>query len=130
MQKQRGFTILELLVSVVFLVAIGTVFLVQKRDLNVAHRDSDRKTAINAIYYNLEDVYYLANQSYPEHLTTDELKGLDPDMLKDPAGVKIEDEKSTYSYEPKDCTDGECKSYELRANLEHEADYIKKSRNN
>lgn len=127
--SQRGFTVLELIIVVVFLAAAGTIFFVQKRDLEVGQRDSQRKTAINAIYYNLEDVYYAANHAYPEKLTADQLKGLDPSLLKDPEGVAVGDQKSDYSYEPKDCSDSKCKSYSLRANLEHEADYVKTSRN-
>lgn len=128
MQKQRGFTVLELIIVVVFLLVVGTVFFVQRRDLQVANRDSQSKTAINAIYYNLEDVYYAANNAYPETLTADALKGLDPSNLKDPDDVAIGDENSTYRYEPKDCTNGLCKSYELRADLEAEADFVKDSR--
>lgn len=128
MKKQRGFTVLELIIVVVFLLVVGTVFFVQRRDLQVANRDSQSKTAINAIYYNLEDIYYAANNAYPETLTADALKGLDPSALKDPDDVTIGDENSTYRYEPKDCTNGLCKSYELRADLEAEADFVKDSR--
>jgi Tfp pilus assembly protein PilE len=127
--SQRGFTVLELIIVIVFVLAAGTIFYVQKRDLEVQARDSDRKTAINAIYYNLEDVYYAANKAYPQKLTADQLKGLDPSILKDPEGVAIGEQNSDYSYNPKDCTDGKCKSYTLTANLEHEADYVKTSRN-
>lgn len=127
--RQRGFTILELIIAIVFVLVAGTVFYVQKRDLEVQARDSARKTAINAMYYNLEDVFYAANKFYPEKLTADQLKGLDPSILKDPEEVAIGEQNSDYSYEPKDCMDGKCKSYSLRANLEHEADYTKSSRN-
>lgn len=127
--SQRGFTVLELIIAIVFVLIAGTVFYVQKRDLEVQARDSARKTAINAIYYNLEDVYYAANHTYPQKLTADQLKGLDPSTLKDPEDVAIGEQNSDYSYDPKDCTDGKCKSYTLRANLEHEADYTKTSRN-
>lgn len=127
--RQRGFTILELIIAIVFVLVAGTVFYVQKRDLEVQARDSTRKTAINAIYYNLEDVFYNANKFYPEKLTADQLKGLDPSILKDPEEVAIGEQNSDYSYEPKDCMDGKCKSYSLRANLEHEADFTKSSRN-
>jgi hypothetical protein len=102
---------------------------VQKRDLEVQTRDSTRKTAINAIYYNLEDVYYAASHAYPQKLTADQLKGLDPTLLKDPEGVAVGDQNSDYSYEAKDCTNNLCKSYTVTANLEHEADYTKPSRN-
>lgn len=129
MKRQNGFTVLELIIVIVFLAIAGTVFFIQKRDLEVAKRDSDRKTSINSIYYNLEDVFYVTNKTYPERLTAEGLKGLDPNMLKDPNGVAVGEEGSDYSYEPKDCTNGNCKSYVITANLEHEADYIKESRN-
>ncbi|MGD8373306.1 MAG: type II secretion system protein [Candidatus Woesebacteria bacterium] len=128
MQKQRGFTVLELIIVIVFLLVVGTVFLVQRRDLQVSSRDNQSKTAINSIYYNLEEVYYATNNAYPETLTADALKGLDPTILQDPDGVTIGEQDSTYRYEPKDCLDGLCKSYELRADLEAEADFVKESR--
>lgn len=129
MQNQRGFTVFELIVAVVFLVIAGTFFFIQKRDLEVANRDSARKTAVNSIYYVLEDVYYPANTGYPEHITSDGLKGIDPTVLKDPNGKALGASGSNYSYTAKDCTDGKCKSYTLTANLENEADYTKTSRN-
>ena len=129
MPRERGFTVLELIGTVIFLIAIGTIFWVQKRDLQVASRDSQRKTAINAIYYNLEDVYYPAHKTYPEKLTADQLPGIDPTTLKDPQGVGVGDPKSNYNYAPKDCQNGQCKSYTLSARLEHEADFVKQSRN-
>ena len=128
MKHTRGFTVLELIIAIVFLVIAGTIFFIQKRDLEVAGRDTQRKTAINAIYYNLEDIYYPAQQSYPEHLTADQLKGLDPNSLKDPSGKAVETEGSDFNYTPKDCQDNKCKSYTLTANLENEADYAKTSR--
>ncbi len=127
--RQRGFTILELIIAIVFVLVAGTIFYVQKRDLEVQARDSVRKTAVNTMYYNLEDVFYSANKFYPEKLTADQLKGLDPSILKDPEGVAIGEQNSDYSYDAKDCMEGKCKSYTLRANLEHEADYTKSSRN-
>lgn len=127
--RQRGFTVLELIIAIAFVLVAGTVFYVQKRDLEVQARDSERKTAINAMYYNLEDVYYTTNKYYPQKLTADQLKGLDPSILKDPEDVAIGEQNSDYSYEPKDCAENKCKSYTLRANLEHEADYVKSSRN-
>lgn len=127
--RQKGFTVLELIIAIVFLLAAGTFFYIQKRDLEVANRDSQRKTAINAIYYNLEDVFLPTNKFYPETLTADLLKGLDPSLLTDPDGKKAGEEDGNYRYEPKDCVDGKCPSYTLTANLEHEADYVKTSRN-
>jgi type II secretory pathway pseudopilin PulG len=127
--SSEGFTVLELIIVIIVFIAVGTVFFVQQRNLSVASRDSARKTAINAIYYNLEDVYYAANKNYPQNLTPDTLKGLDPSLLKDPDGVMVGEQNSNYRYEPKDCTDGKCRSYELRADLENEGDFVKTSRN-
>jgi len=129
MRRQNGFTVLELIITIALLVVAGTVFYIQKRDLEVAKRDSDRKTSINAVYYNLEDVFYPANKAYPQTLTADQLKGVDPAQLKDPNGIAVGDYGSNYRYEPKDCANNLCKSYTLTADLEHEADYIKTSRN-
>lgn len=125
--RQKGFTVLELIIAVVFLLAAGTLFYIQKRDLEVANRDSQRKTAINVMYYNLEDVFYPTNKFYPEVLAADQLKGIDPSILTDPNGGKIGE--GNYRYEPKDCVEGKCKSYTLSADLEHEADFVKTSRN-
>lgn len=127
--RNRGFTVLELIVAIVFLLVAGTIFFVQKRNLEMSTRDSQRKTAINALYYNLEDVYYPAHSAYPEHLTADQLKGIDPNTLKDPNGKTVGDQGSDYNYQPKDCTNSLCKSYTLTANMESEADYTKTSRN-
>ena len=129
MKREQGFTVLELIISIIFLVVAGTIFFIQKRDLDVANRDSVRKTAINAMYYNLEDVYYAAHQSYPQALTADGLPGVDPSLLKDPNGIAVGTQGSDYSYTAKDCQSNACKSYTLTANLENEADYKKTSRN-
>ncbi|HWZ66132.1 MAG TPA: type II secretion system protein [Patescibacteria group bacterium] len=128
-KRQSGFTVLELIVVVVFLVAAGTIFYVQKRDLQIEKGDSQRKTAINAIYYDLEEVFYFANKAYPEKLLSDQLKGIDPALLIDPNNVAVGDQKSQYHYEPKDCKDGLCKSYKLWADMVHEPTYTKPSRN-
>ncbi|HVI68925.1 MAG TPA: type II secretion system protein [Magnetospirillaceae bacterium] len=130
MKRNQGFTVLELIVAVVFLVIAGTFFFVQKRDLEIANRDNVRKTAINSIYYTLEDIYYPTNGGvYPEHLAADQLRGVDPAMLKDPNGKAFDAQGSDYTYTPKDCVDGKCRSYTLTANLENEADFVKTSRN-
>lgn len=127
--RQRGFTVFELIVAIVILGVIGTVFYVQKRDLDYAKRDSVRKTSVNSIYYNLEDVYFQAHKGYPEKLAADQLKGVDPAQLKDPDGKAVGEQGGNYRYEPKDCKDGLCKSYTLTADMENEADYTKTSRN-
>lgn len=126
--NKRGFTVIELLVVVVFLIASGIVLFYQMQRVNREHSDSQKKTAINAIYYSLEEGFYPENKYYPENLKDDTLKTLDPELLTDPEGIKIGQEGSAYRYEPKNCTDNKCASYSLRALIEGESDFVKESR--
>lgn len=129
MKKQAGFTALELVVAIIVLIAAGAIFLVQKNDIAAEHRDSTRKTAINAIYYNLEEVVRPALGGYPATLDTKQLKAMDSDLLKDPNGILINETGSDYHYEPSSCSGTLCQHYVLRAELEKEAEFIKRSRN-
>jgi prepilin-type N-terminal cleavage/methylation domain-containing protein len=127
--KQRGFTIIELLAAMVVLITIGVVFFVQKSNLESASRDDTRRTAINAMYYNLEDVFFVKNKYYPQIINEKNLTAMDSKLFTDPNGNEIGSGESNYRYEPKDCSlDGKCKGYVLRAELENEADYIKSNR--
>jgi len=129
MKKQAGFTAIELIVIIVILVAAGIIFLIQKSDLAAEHRDSNRKTAINAMYYNLEEVVHPALNGYPATLDVKQLKAMDSDLLKDPNGILINEADSDYRYEPSSCTGEVCQHYVLRATLEKEAEFVKRSRN-
>jgi type II secretory pathway pseudopilin PulG len=128
MRRTEGFTIVELVVAVAFLLLAGGLFLVQKTDLDTTHRDQKRKTAINAIFYNLDELYYATNGNYPEKIDSGTLKGLDPALLKDPEGRAVGEAKSDYRYEPQGCFDGKCKNIILRTKLEKEADFVKESK--
>lgn len=129
MEKQSGFTALELITVIVILIAAGIIFAVQKNNLDAQHRDTARKTAINAIYYNLEEVVYPNLKGYPATLSAEQLKAMDSTLLKDPEGIALGEGGSDYSYEPSSCDGSICKHYVLRATLEREAIYEKKSRN-
>ncbi len=131
-RSQSGFTVIELLVVIVLVASASVLFFVQKNNIQVAARDDKRKTAINAIYYNLEEVFYAKNQFYPSKIDAKELPAMDPDLLTDPDGIGINDESafSSYHYDPINCEADKCKGYTLRTSLENEADFIKKSRNN
>ncbi len=128
--KQRGFTVLELLATITLLVIIGGVFWTQKTNIEAAARDDKRKVAINAMYYSLEEVYYPANKAYPKTLSSTTLPSVDKKLFTDPNGVETGKPDSDYTYEGKNCSADACKSYTLDAHLEHEADYVKQSRNN
>lgn len=139
--NQRGFTVIELVVVTAFLLFAGVLFFTQKNNLEIASRDKERKTAINAMYYGLEEAFYKQNSYYPEKIDEKNLTTVDADLFVDPNGIKlgqatqkIDEEDvpvtSDYRYESTNCVLGKCKSYTLRADLEGEADYVKKSRNN
>ena len=130
MKSSRGFTIIELLVVIVFIAVASVVFFVQKNHVEVAARDEARKTAINAMYYSLEVVYFAENAGYPRTINAETLPSVDPALFTDPNGVKIGESASNYRYEGLNCNGDSCQSYKLRTILENEDDYVKKSRDN
>lgn len=131
MKKQaNGFTVIEILFVAVLLGTASVLFFVQKNDLSIVSRDDRQKTSINAMYYGLEEVFYPANKYYPQTISSDNLKSVDPDLFTDSNGIKLGDAGSLYTYEPTNCADQKCKSYTLKTSLENEADFIKTSRNN
>lgn len=125
MKKSEGFTVLELTFAITIFIIAGVFFLIQKRNLEVMARDNSEKVAINAMYYNLEEVFYPTNHYYPRTISTDNLKVVDPALFTDPFGKKIGDKGSIYTYTPTECSGDQCKSYTLKADLENEADYVK-----
>lgn len=129
MKYDRGFTVIELLITLIVAGAITILFISQRAELSAAIRDSQRKTAINAMYYNLEEVYYEKNDSYPDHIDSKVLRAMDPELFTDPNGVKINNPNAEYRYEPTGCQNNKCTGYTLRAPLEKEAEYTKKQRN-
>ena len=101
----------------------------QRFELLSVQRDQTRKLAINEIYYNLEEVFYKKNGFYPEKLDENAVKGIDPNLLTDPYGILINEEKSDYRYEPTSCENGKCKKFSLRTKLEKESDFVRRSKN-
>ncbi|MBQ3470175.1 type II secretion system protein [Candidatus Saccharibacteria bacterium] len=129
MKTKKGFTILEILVVAVFATLLLVLFFIQKSNIDAMERDEDRKTAINAMYYALEESFYKENGYYPETISEENLKVIDPALWTDPFGINLGDPLSSYSYDPADCKDGKCKEYTLKADLEKEDDYVKRNRN-
>lgn len=126
--RQRGFTVIEILALIVLLLIIGTVFWTQKTAIETSARDDKRKTAINSMYYALEEVYYPTNKSYPKSLSNATLTSVDPSVFTDPDGNKLGDRSSDYRYEGRDCTGDKCTGYSLRTALENEADFVRTSK--
>lgn len=126
---KNGFTLVELLVVAVFVGLLFVFFFLQKSNIDAMERDDRRKQAINAMYYALEEGFFKSNGYYPEKISEENLKVIDPALFSDPFGVNIGAQGSSYRYEPANCEDGKCKEYTLRATLEKEDIYIKKNRN-
>lgn len=129
-KKRSGFTVIEIIFITAVLGVASIIFFVQKNNIEVTAQDSAKKTAINAMYYGLEEVFYPENNYYPQTISSDNLKSVDPALFTDPSGIKIGNSGSSYTYSPTNCAENKCKSYTLKADLSNEADYIKKSKNN
>lgn len=87
--RQSGFTVIELVVIAVILIVAGFFIYIQMNNLKTANDDSKRKTAINAMYYALEEVYFKKNNSYPSSLTSATLPSVDPSLFTDPDGFTL-----------------------------------------
>lgn len=129
MKKTNGFTVIEIIFVSALVGLTSILFFVQKNNIEVIARDEKRKIAINAMYYSLEEVYYKTNKYYPQTISKDNLKSVDPSLLTDMNDIKIGEAGSEYTYTPTDCSNNKCKSYTLKTTLENESDYIKTSIN-
>ncbi len=129
MKKKNGFTILEIIIVAVFATLLFILFFIQKSNMDAMDRDEKRKTAINAMYYALEESFYAQNKYYPETISEENIKVIDPALWTDPLGFNLGDSLGSYFYEPSNCEEGKCKEYTLRAELEKESVYIKRNRN-
>lgn len=129
MKHSRGFTVIEVLVVLAFVTTACVLFLTQKATIDATSRDTSRKTSINAMHYSLEEVYYEKNGHYPQTISSQVLRAIDPELFYDPNGESIDEPTSSLHYDAADCTlDGKCKRYTLRADMEREAEYTKTSR--
>lgn len=127
--KRKGFTIIEVIIVSVFAGLLLILFFVQKANIDAMERDEDRKIAINAIYYALEESFYPEHGYYPETISEENIKVIDPALWTDPFGINLGDEASSYSYKPANCENGQCREYILKAELEKEDAYVKYHRN-
>ena len=127
--NKKGFTVLEIIIVTIFASLLFIFFFIQKSNIDAMERDEDRKIAINAMYYALEESFYKDHNYYPETISEDNITVIDPALWTDPSGYNLGDPLSSYSYEAANCKDGKCKEYTLKATLEKEDAYIKYNRN-
>jgi type II secretion system protein G len=90
--KQRGFTIVELLIVIVVIGILAGLVVTTFTGIQQKARNTERQTDIKAIHGQVE-AYYAQNGSYPHRdevndatWRTTNMKGLDADALKDPKG--------------------------------------------
>jgi Tfp pilus assembly protein PilE len=126
----QGFTVIEILFVAILIGVASVLFFIQKHNIEIVAHDDMKKVSINAMYYGLEEVFYPANQFYPQSIGSDNLKSVDPALFTDPDGTIINTAGSAYTYSPTNCSDSKCKSYTLQSTLENEGDFIKTSKNN
>ena len=129
MKAKSGFTVLEIIIVTAFAGLLFLLFFLQKSNLDAFDRDEKRKTAINAIYYALEESFYKEHNYYPEFISEENITVIDPALWTDPDGHNLGDPLSSYSYEAANCKEGKCKEYILKTKLEKEDTYTKNNRN-
>ncbi len=129
MKRTAGFTVIEIMVAIVFVGAAAILLLIQKANFEASDRDGNRKTAINAMYYNLEEVFYEQNGHYPAKIDSKVLRAMDPALFTDPFEVKMNEDGANYRYEGLNCNNEVCKAYKLSSTMEKEAEYVKNNRN-
>ncbi len=130
MKEQKGFTLIEVMIVGAFATLLVVLFFIQKANVDAMDRDDHRKTAINAMYYALEEYYAPSHDGYyPAEISEENLPVIDPQLFTDPFGTNLGIDGSSYSYEPANCdAENRCKEYILRAQLEKEDVYIKKGK--
>lgn len=148
--KQRGFTIVELLIVIVVIGILAALVVTTFTGIQQKARNTERQTDIKAIHGQIE-AYYAQNGSYPALGTQGsndgindstwraaQMKGLDAEALQDPKGTSttllVTATDTAYGYNPLSATDGacttaanDCVKYTLRAEYEGSTDGFEKT---
>ena len=92
-KKDSGFTIVELLIVIVVIGILAGLVITTFTGIQQKARNTERQTDIKAIHGQVE-AYYAQNGKYPTLANlndstwrTANMKGLDPEALKDPKGA-------------------------------------------
>lgn len=131
--KQKGFTIVELLIVIVVIGILAGLVVTTFTGIQQKARNTERETDIKAIHGQVE-AYYAQNGRYPtlsnlndSSWRSSNMKGLDPEALKDPKGsaqtLVGSPAANSYAYAatPANCdngANGDCTGYTLTATYE------------
>jgi len=131
--KQKGFTIVELLIVIVVIGILAGLVVTTFTGIQQKARNTERETDIKAIHGQVE-AYYAQNGKYPtlgnlndSSWRSTNMKGLDPEALKDPKGTAqtlagtAGANSYAYAATPANCdngTNGDCTGYTLTATYE------------
>ncbi len=96
LKKQKGFTIVELLIVIVVIGILATLVIVTFSGIQQKGRNSQRQTDINALQSHVE-AYYASTGTYPTAAMINDaafraanMKGLDPEAIKDPKATSTD----------------------------------------
>jgi prepilin-type N-terminal cleavage/methylation domain-containing protein len=145
-RKQQGFTIVELLIVIVVIGILAALVITTFTGIQQKGRNTERTTDIKAMHGQIE-AYYAQNGKYPTLANMNDstwrgsnMKGLDPEALKDPKGsgqtLVAAAAANAYSYDVTatgggacDNTTTDCAAYTLTATLEGGGTYTKNNLN-
>lgn len=141
--KDRGFTIVELLIVIVVIGILATLVITTYNGIQEKARDTKRKTDVNALQGQIE-AFEAQNGNYPTLANVNDsswratnMKGLDPSALQDPKGsteaLVTTPAANVYAYAvtPSGCDNSttDCTGYTLTATLEGGGTYAKQNLN-
>jgi type II secretory pathway pseudopilin PulG len=122
--NNHGFTIIEALIVLVLIIGLLIIIIAGYSGVQTKNRNSKRETNIKLIHNALEQYYAQYNQ-YPtlaelnnSSWVANNLKNLNPSILKDPSGKSEElsfyPKKNTYSYTVTSISGSQCNNTTIK----------------